>query len=90
MTKIDPRDLSFADWDEHFFPRPTEQEFDRVVERAISRRGFLGGALAFGSGAAVMGTGILKGSTALAQIASLAKTQTVWSSSTRATRNCWS
>jgi len=67
MTKNDHRDLSFDELDELHFPRPTEQEFDRVVERAISRRGFLGGVLAFGSGAAVMGTAFLKGSTALAQ-----------------------
>ena len=40
-------------------PRPTEQAFDRVVERALSRRGFLGGVLAFGSGAAVMGSTML-------------------------------
>lgn len=58
---------SADEWDELNFPRPTEHEFDRVVERAISRRGFLGGALAFGSGAAVMGTAFLKGTTALAQ-----------------------
>jgi len=50
---------SADEWDEINFPRPSENEFDRVVERAISRRGFLGGALAFGSGAAVMGAGIL-------------------------------
>ncbi|MDW4498826.1 PhoX family phosphatase [Sulfitobacter sp. D35] len=55
------------EWDEVNFPRSKVQEFDRVVERAISRRGFLGGALAFGSGAAVMGTAFLKGSTAMAQ-----------------------
>ncbi|MEL6239854.1 MAG: PhoX family phosphatase [Pseudomonadota bacterium] len=67
MTKVDPRELSFDEWDELKFPRPEQQEFDGVVERAISRRGFLGGVLAFGSGAAVMGTGLLKGSTALAQ-----------------------
>lgn len=59
--------LTADQWDELNFPRPTEQEFDRVVERAISRRGFLGGALAFGSGAAVMGTAFFKGSTALAE-----------------------
>ena len=58
---------SADEWDEINFPRPEVQEFDRVVERAISRRGFLGGALAFGSGAAVMGTAFLKGSTAMAQ-----------------------
>ncbi|MEO1603691.1 MAG: PhoX family phosphatase [Pseudomonadota bacterium] len=67
MTKVDPRELSFDEWDELKFPRPEQQDFDGVVERAISRRGFLGGVLAFGSGAAVMGTGLLKGSTALAQ-----------------------
>ncbi len=59
--------LSADEWDEINFPRPKVQEFDRVVERAISRRGFMGGVLAFGSGAAVMGSGFLKGSTALAQ-----------------------
>lgn len=66
MNKSTPAH-SADEWDELNFPRPTEQEFDRVVERAISRRGFLGGALAFGSGAAVMGTAFLKGTTALAQ-----------------------
>ncbi|GHB44764.1 transcriptional initiation protein Tat [Pseudovibrio japonicus] len=52
-------ELSADEWDEVNFPRAEENEFDRVVERAISRRGFLGGVLAFGSGAAVMGTGVL-------------------------------
>lgn len=59
--------LSADAWDEAHFPRPEVQEFDRVVERAISRRGFLGGVLAFGSGAAVMGSAFLKSSPALAQ-----------------------
>ncbi len=63
-------DMSADDWDEANFPRPEENEFDRVVERAISRRGFLGGALAFGSGAAVMGTGLLSGTSAEARAAS--------------------
>ena len=70
MTPKDIHDLSADDWDELNFPRPEVQDFDRVVERAISRRGFLGGVLAFGSGAAVMGTGMLKGTTALAEPAS--------------------
>ena len=65
MKDIEP-EISADEWDEINFPRPTEQEFDRVVERAISRRGFLGGTLAFGSGAAVMGTAFLKGTTAQA------------------------
>lgn len=70
MTNIDPKTLSADDWDELNFPRPEQNDFDRVVERAISRRGFLGGALAFGSGAAVMGAGLLNGTSAQAQMAS--------------------
>ncbi|RED18190.1 PhoX family protein [Pontivivens insulae] len=66
MVKDHISDMSFDDWDEQAFPRPTEQEFDRVVEKAISRRGFMGGVLAFGSGAAVMGSGLLNGAAALA------------------------
>ena len=66
MSDRNHHELSADEWDEVNFPRPEVQEFDRVVERAISRRGFLAGVLAFGSGAAVMGTGLLKGSTALA------------------------
>ncbi len=69
MSDVDTKRMSFDDWDEHHYPRPEVQEFDRVVEAAISRRGFLGGALAFGSGAAAMGTGLLRGSTAMAQTA---------------------
>lgn len=66
MKDADTQDLSFDDWDELKFPRKTTQDFDEVVERAISRRGFLGGVVAFGSGAAVMGTAMLKGTTAIA------------------------
>ena len=67
MAPNDLSRLSWDEWDERVSPRPEVQEFDRVVERAIGRRGFLGGALAFGSGAAVMGTAFLKGGTAMAQ-----------------------
>jgi secreted PhoX family phosphatase len=70
MKDVDTTKMSADDWDELNFPRPEVQDFDRVVERAISRRGFMGGVLAFGSGAAVMGTAFLKGSTAMAQGAS--------------------
>jgi secreted PhoX family phosphatase len=70
MTPKDIHDLSADEWDEVNFPRPEGNDFDKVVERAISRRGFLGGVLAFGSGAAVMGAGMLKGTTAMAQPAS--------------------
>lgn len=43
-----------------------ENDFDRVVESAISRRGFLGGALVFGGTAALAGTGLLSSATAMA------------------------
>ncbi len=59
-------DLSWDDFDEHRDPRPDASQFDQVVEAAISRRGFLGGALAFGSGAAVFGKGLFTGGTAQA------------------------
>jgi len=67
MKDIDTATMSADAWDELNFPRPEECDFDRVVESAISRRGFMGGVLAFGSGAAVMGTAFLKGTTAQAQ-----------------------
>ena len=56
MTPYDKEEISFDDWDEIQNPRPEECDFDRVVEAAISRRGFLGGVLAFGSFAALGGT----------------------------------
>ncbi|WP_223423621.1 PhoX family protein [Tateyamaria pelophila] len=66
MIDQNTAELSADEWDEINFPRPETHDFDDVVERAISRRGFLGGALAFGSGAAVMGASMLKGTTAMA------------------------
>lgn len=59
MREQDIQDLSFDDYDELRDPRPDHNAFDDVVEAAISRRGFLSGALAFGSGAAVMGSTFL-------------------------------
>jgi uncharacterized protein len=56
MTDIDTSKLSWDEWDELQNPPPAETDFDRVVEAAISRRGFLGGILAVGSAAAAMGT----------------------------------
>ncbi|MCT4654535.1 MAG: PhoX family phosphatase [Cohaesibacter sp.] len=49
MSSINDTEVSFDDFDEIINPRPEETDFDRVVEASISRRGFLGGALAFGS-----------------------------------------
>ncbi|WP_238365020.1 PhoX family protein [Mesobacterium pallidum] len=66
MTTKHPAHLSADDWDELHFPRPEENDFDRVVERALSRRGFLSGLVAFGSGAAVMGSGLMTSSSAQA------------------------
>lgn len=59
MNDIDLNKVSADEWDELNFPRPETCDFDRVVDAAISRRGFLGGVLAFGSGAAAMGAGTL-------------------------------
>ncbi|SCX25145.1 putative phosphatase [Agrobacterium sp. DSM 25558] len=56
MTKIDTSKLSWDEWDELQNPPPAVTDFDRVVESAISRRGFLSGVLAFGSAAAALGT----------------------------------
>lgn len=49
--------LSFDEFDEIANPRPETCAFDGIVERAISRRGFFGGALAFG-GVAMIGGGL--------------------------------
>lgn len=51
----DDHTLSFDDFDEAINPRPETTDFDRVVESALSRRGFLGGVLATGSFAALGG-----------------------------------
>jgi len=55
MNDIDTSELSWDEWDELQRPTPDTTDFDKVVEAAISRRGFLSGLLAFGSGAAAMG-----------------------------------
>ena len=58
------RTLSFDEYDEVVNPRPEECEFDRVVERAVSRRGFMGGVLAAGSFAALGGVALPTGAKA--------------------------
>ncbi|MDF1737291.1 MAG: PhoX family phosphatase [Minwuia sp.] len=49
-------ELSFDAFDEIRNPPPATTEFDAVVERAMSRRRFLGGSIAFGASAFVTGT----------------------------------
>ena len=56
QPSIDFEDFSFDAFDEARRPAPQSTGFDQVVERALSRRGFLG-VLAYGSGAAAMGLG---------------------------------
>ncbi len=57
------QDMSWDAWDETVRPAPETTDFDRVVESALSRRGFLSGLIVFGSGAAAMGMGALLNST---------------------------
>ena len=64
MTRIDIKNLSIDEFDEVVNPRPEENDFDRIVEAAIERRGFLGGVLAFGGFAAVGGSLLPKGAAA--------------------------
>ena len=51
--------VSLDDFDEVNDPRPGPTDFDRLAESAISRRGFLGGTVAFGAAAFVMGAAAL-------------------------------
>lgn len=57
MHDPDVLSLSADEWDELHDPRPGDCDFDRVLALAMSRRGFLSGVIAFGSGAAAMGLG---------------------------------
>ncbi len=70
MKDNDTYDLSWDEWDELQRPAAATTDFDEVVESAISRRGFLRGVVAYGSGAAVMGSGLLYGTSVDAQTVS--------------------
>lgn len=70
MKDSEHSELSWDDWDELNDPRPEETDFDRIVEAGLSRRGFLSGLVAVGSGAAALGTGLLSGTSAQAQASS--------------------
>ncbi len=60
-------ELSFDDFDEISNPGPEATGFEQVVEKAMSRRGFLGGGLALGASAFVLGTTALTPFKALAE-----------------------
>jgi len=52
-------ELSFDDFDDLENPRPETSDFDEVVEEAISRRGLLGGLVAFGTASFLLGSSAL-------------------------------
>ena len=56
MTDTSSTELSFDEFDEQINPGPEVTEFDQIVDRAMSRRGFLGRGIALGTAAFVMGT----------------------------------
>ncbi|MEH7826525.1 PhoX family protein [Gemmobacter denitrificans] len=64
--------FSFDEFDEARNPRAETTDFDRIVAKGLSRRGFLTGLVALGSAASVMGT--LRGTTAHAATARFAFT----------------
>ena len=57
-NKTDDKDVSFDDFDDIHSPRPAESDFEGVVDRMLSRRGFLTGALQIGAGSMVAGFGL--------------------------------
>ncbi|MEM8801354.1 MAG: PhoX family phosphatase [Pseudomonadota bacterium] len=59
ITSDETRTLSFDEFDELHNPKPENNDFDAVVEAALSRRGFLSGTIAFGSAALLAGTSSL-------------------------------
>lgn len=66
MRQSDYPETTFDEFDEVNYPRPEETDFDRVVESAMSRRGFLSSGVAFGAGTFVMATSALNPMTARA------------------------
>lgn len=54
--RTDHHDLSFDDFDELRNPGPEVTAFDQVVDKAMSRRGFLSSGIAFGAAAFVAGS----------------------------------
>ncbi len=52
-------DYDLEHFDEVNNPRPEATDFDKVLDKALSRRGFLGGSLAVGAASFVLGTSAL-------------------------------
>ncbi len=50
------QEISFDDFDEQVNPKPEENDFDRILETALTRRGLLKSVIAYGSVAALGGT----------------------------------
>lgn len=50
----------FDDFDEMNYPRPEQSDFSKILDRAMSRRSFLGTSAAFGVSAFVMGSATLR------------------------------
>ena len=62
----DQNELSFDEFDEIDNPGPAATGFEEVVDRAVTRRGFLGGSVALGTAAFISGLGALGTGTARA------------------------
>ncbi|NUB44627.1 PhoX family phosphatase [Fertoebacter nigrum] len=74
MRDFNINQITFDELDELRRPAPETTDFDRVVDAAMSRRGFLRGVLAFGSGAAAMGLGnMMSATSAQAQAAAASR-----------------
>jgi len=66
MSEQKFHDLSFDDFDEIANPRPEYSEFDDVVDRAVSRRGFLAGVVSVGTASFLTGTALGTGTASAA------------------------
>jgi secreted PhoX family phosphatase len=66
MPNTLPTEQSFDEFDEINYPRPEISDFEKVVDRAMSRRALLGRGLGLGAAAFVMGTTALTPMTARA------------------------
>lgn len=66
MPQPDNAVQSFDEFDEVNYPRPAPSDFERLIEKKLSRRGILTSGIAFGASAFVLGASALAPSRALA------------------------